>query len=76
MASNKKDLRNWVRYDGLGRIVPGSNILARKKPKVGHWEPTQTYECCDPYISTTTSTTEPGEIFVFPTTTSTTVRGQ
>jgi hypothetical protein len=56
MASNRKDLRMWVRYDGLGRVVPGSNILSRKAPKVGHWERITTYECCEPTTTTTTTT--------------------
>lgn len=49
MASNKKDLRAYVRYDGTGRVVSSSVILARKKPKVGNWQEIQTYECCDPF---------------------------
>jgi hypothetical protein len=48
--SNKKDLKAYVRYDGSGRIIPGSLILQRFKPKVGNWERTQAYECCDPFI--------------------------
>lgn len=45
---NKKDLKSYVRYDGSGRVIPGSNILNRNKPKVGHWKQTNAYECCDP----------------------------
>ena len=45
--SNNKTLQAYVRYDGTGRIIPGSLILSRLKPKVGNWQPTQTYECCD-----------------------------
>ena len=48
MASNKKDLKAYVRYDGTGRVIAGSNILQRKKPKVGKWEQIGAYECCDP----------------------------
>lgn len=55
MASNKRDLRAYVRIDGSGRVVAGSLVLRRKKPKVGKWMEIQTYECCD----TTTSTTTP-----------------
>jgi len=54
MASNKKDLKAYVRYDGTGKVVPSSVILARKKPKVGDWKEIDAYECC---LSTTTSTT-------------------
>lgn len=47
MATNKRDLRAYVRYDGTGRIIPGSLVLRRNKPKVGNWKEIQTYECCD-----------------------------
>ena len=49
MASNRKTLRAWVRYDGSGRIVPSSVILQKNPPKVGNWKPIPTYECCDPF---------------------------
>ena len=65
MATNKRDLRAYVRYDGTGRIIAGSLVLRRSKPKVGNWKEIQAYECCNP-TTTTTSTTVP------PTTTSTT----
>lgn len=55
--SNRKDLKAFVRYDGTGRIVPSSLILARKMPKVGDWKQIQAYECCDPNFPATTSTT-------------------
>ena len=48
MATNKKDLKAFVRYDGTGRVIPGSLILQRSKPKVGNWNQIQAYECCDP----------------------------
>jgi hypothetical protein len=66
MGSNKRDLRAYVRFDGSGRVVAGSLVLRRKKPKVGKWMEIQTYECCDEQTTTTSSTTVP------PTTTSTT----
>jgi hypothetical protein len=47
MASNKRDLKSYVRYDGNGRIIPGSNVLRRNIPKVGKWKETQAYECCN-----------------------------
>ena len=47
MATNKRDLKAYVRYDGTGRIIPGSLVLRRSKPKVGDWKEIQTYECCD-----------------------------
>ena len=48
MASNRKDLKAYVRYDGNGRLVPSSNILQRKMPKVGKWEQIDAWECCNP----------------------------
>jgi hypothetical protein len=56
MATNKRDLKAYVRFDGTGRIVPGSLVLRRSKPKNGNWQEIQAYECCNP---TTTSTTTP-----------------
>jgi len=67
--SNKRDLKAFVRFDGSGRIVAGSLILRKKKPKVGKWYEIQAYECCN-YIPTTTTTTT-----ATPTTTTTTTLG-
>jgi hypothetical protein len=64
--SNKRDLKAFVRFDGSGRIVAGSLILRKNKPKVGKWHEIQAYECCN-YIPTTTTTTT-----ATPTTTTTT----
>lgn len=63
MTPNKRDLKAYVRFDGSGRVVPGSLVLRRNKPKVGKWQEIVGYECCNP---TTTTTTIP------PTTTTTT----
>ena len=60
---NSRPLKAYVRFDGSGRIVAGSLILRKNKPKVGKWKEIQAYECC---FTTTTSTTSA------PTTTSTT----
>jgi hypothetical protein len=49
MAKNGK-LKAYVRYDGTGRIIPGSLILNRFKPAVGKWEETPAYECCNPVV--------------------------
>jgi hypothetical protein len=46
--ANKRDLKAYVRYDGTGRIIPGSLILNRFKPAVGNWQETPAYECCNP----------------------------
>ena len=48
MASNRRDLKSYVRYDGSGRIIPGSNVLRKNMPKVGKWKETQAYQCCNP----------------------------
>lgn len=48
MATNKRDLKAYVRFDGTGRIIPGSLVLRRAKPKVGNWKEIQGYECCNP----------------------------
>jgi hypothetical protein len=62
--SNKRDLKAYVRFDGQGRVVAGSLILRKQKPKVGKWQEITAYECCNQ--TTTTTTTVP------PTTTTTT----
>jgi len=46
--ANRRDLKSYVRYDGSGRVIPGSNVLRKNKPKVGKWKEIQTYECCNP----------------------------
>jgi hypothetical protein len=48
MATNKRDLKAYVRYDGTGRVISGSLILQRFKPKVGNWQETPAYLCCNP----------------------------
>ena len=55
-GNNRRDLKAYVRYDGSGRVVAGSLILRRQKPKVGNWVEIQAYECCNPTTTTTTST--------------------
>jgi hypothetical protein len=47
MTPNKRDLKAYARFDGTGRIVPGSTVLRRNKPKVGTWIEVQAYECCN-----------------------------
>lgn len=44
---NKRDLKAYSRFDGTGRIVPGSTVLRRQKPKVGNWKEVSAYECCN-----------------------------
>lgn len=64
MATNNK-LKAYVRFDGTGRVIAGSLILQRFKPKVGNWQEIDANECCN-YTTTTTTTT------ATPTTTTTT----
>ena len=52
--TNKKDLKAFVRYDGSGRVVAGSLILRKQKPKVGKWTEIQGYECCTDHTLFTT----------------------
>lgn len=47
MTPNKRDLKAYARFDGTGRIVPGSLVLRRTKPKVGKWKEVEAYECCN-----------------------------
>lgn len=47
MASNKRFLKAYARFDGSGRIVTASTILRKNKPKVGTWKEVQTYLCCN-----------------------------
>lgn len=60
--SNQRNLKAFVRYDGSGRVVAGSLVLRKKKPKVGRWEEILTYECCGDSPTTTTSTTQSGPV--------------
>jgi hypothetical protein len=55
--ANQRNLKAFVRYDGSGRVVAGSLVLRKKKPKVGRWEEILTYECCNDVPSTTTTST-------------------
>jgi hypothetical protein len=49
MTPNKRDLKAYARFDGTGRVVPGSLVLRRSMPKNGNWKEMQAYECCDPF---------------------------
>ena len=46
MSTNNK-LKAFVRFDGSGRVVPSSVILARFKPKVGNYQEIPSTECCE-----------------------------
>ena len=45
--ANRRDLKAYARYDGSGRIIPGSNILRKNEPKNGNWKELQAYACCN-----------------------------
>ena len=45
--SNDRRLRAYVRFDGSGRVIPGSMVLRKQKPKVGIWQEIVSYQCCD-----------------------------
>ena len=51
----KRTLKAFVRIDGSGRVVAGSLILRKNKPKVGKWQEIPAYECCNPTTTTTTA---------------------
>ena len=57
MANSNNKLKAYVRYDGSGRVVAGSLILQRFKPKDGNWKEIAANECCNPTTTTTTSST-------------------
>jgi hypothetical protein len=71
---NPRPLKAYVRFDGSGRIVAGSLILRKNKPKVGKWKEIPAYECCNPTTTTTTTAapTTTTTTTVAPTTTTTT----
>jgi hypothetical protein len=55
MANNQKKLKAFVRYDGSGRVVAGSLILRKNRPRVGRWFEIPTYDCCNDTTSSTTT---------------------
>jgi hypothetical protein len=55
--ANQRNLKAFVRFDGSGRVVAGSLILRKQKPKVGNWQEIQGYECCNGATLTTTVAT-------------------
>jgi hypothetical protein len=52
-----KDLKAFVRYDGSGRVVSGSLVFRKKKPKNGRWGEITKNLCCTDSGTTTTTTT-------------------
>ena len=45
-SNNNNKLKAFVRFDGSGRIVPGSLIVQRIEPKDGNWRQINSKECC------------------------------
>ena len=78
-GNNKRPLKAYVRFDGSGRIVAGSLILRKNKPKVGKWHEIQAFACCNPTTTSTTTTlpvsTTTTTTTAAPTTTTTTTTG-
>jgi len=52
MANSNNRLKAYVRYDGTGRVIAGSLILQRFKPKVGNWQEIDANECCNNNLPT------------------------
>ena len=71
MANSNNRLKAYIRYDGTGRVIAGSLILQRFKPKVGNWQEIDANECCN--YTTTTTTTSSTSTSTSTTTTTTTV---
>lgn len=59
MANNQRNLKAFVRYDGSGRVVAGSLILRKNRPRVGRWFEIPTYTCCND-VPTVMTDTIPG----------------
>lgn len=64
MSSLNRNFKGYIRIDGSNRIVAGSLVLRKSKPKVGRWQEIPAFECCNPTTTTTTTAS--------PTTTTTT----
>jgi hypothetical protein len=58
--ANKQDLKGFLRYDASGRVIPGSLVLRKKKPKFGKYfevPADEVYQCCTETSTTTTTST-------------------
>jgi hypothetical protein len=71
MANSNNNLKAYVRFDGTGRVIAGSLILQRFKPKVGNWQEIDANECCNFVPTTTTTTTTEAPVTTTTTSTST-----
>lgn len=59
MANNQRNLKAFVRYDGSGRVVAGSLILRKNRPRVGRWFEIPANQCCND-VPTVLTDTIPG----------------
>lgn len=57
---NTRKLKAYARYDGSGRVVPGSMVLRKKMPRVGRWQEVVSQQCCEPTTTTLSTTTGDG----------------
>jgi hypothetical protein len=55
MATNRRPLKAYARFDGSGRLVPSSIIWRKGMPKLGKWIELTGYECCNTTTTTTTT---------------------
>lgn len=46
MANINPRLKAYVRVDASGRVIQGSLILRKQKPKIGRWVEVQSSLCC------------------------------
>jgi uncharacterized protein (TIGR02145 family) len=51
MEKERKFLHGFIKYTKDGRIVPGSLIITRSRPKDGVWEEIVIDLCCDDFIN-------------------------
>lgn len=63
---NLRDLKAFVRYDGSGRVVAGSLIFRKNKPKVGNFQQINSYKCCNFDQSTITVNVQSSYPFSYP----------
>lgn len=71
--ANNNNLKAFIRLDGQNRVVAGSLVYRKSKPKNGKWVEIPTGVCCvpdvAPYIVPTTTTTTTAELTTTTTTT-------
>lgn len=57
MATNRNELKVYVRLDGQNRLIAGSTVRRRSMPKNGHWLQLPSSLCCDNLTICDTTTT-------------------